>query len=84
MDIRGRSLGVITPHGLYSLWMPNEKEIHSDSSYRGAGTGASLKSESEESTPGVSASFSCEICNKSFASREELRQHTTDNHSKTT
>jgi hypothetical protein len=44
----------------------------------------SLKSESEESTPGVSASFSCEICNKSFASRGELRQHTIDNHSKTT
>jgi hypothetical protein len=43
-----------------------------------------LKSESEESTPGVSASFSCEICNKSFASRGELRQHTIDNHSKTT
>ena len=45
---------------------------------------ASIKSESEESTPGVSTSFSCEICNKSFASRGELGQHTTDNHSKTT
>lgn len=60
------------------------KEIHDDSFYRGAGTGASIKNESEESTPGVSASFSCEIFNKSFASRGELRQHTIDNHSNTT
>ena len=84
MDILGRSSGVIAPHGLCSLWMPNEKEIHGDSSYRGTGTGASLKNESDESTPGVSASFSCEVCDKSFASRGELRQHTIDNHSKTT
>jgi hypothetical protein len=84
MDILGRSSGVIAPYGLCSLWMPNEKEIHGDSSYRGTGTGASLKNESDESTPGVSASFSCEICNKSFASRGELRQHTIENHSKTT
>jgi hypothetical protein len=57
MDVLGRSSGVIAPHGLCSLWMPNEKEIHGDSSYRGAGTEVSIKSESEESTPGVSASF---------------------------
>jgi hypothetical protein len=80
IDILGRSSGVIAPHGLCSLWIPNKREIHSDSS----DMGASIKSESEESTPGVSASFSCEICNKSFASRGELRQHTIDNHSKTT
>lgn len=85
MDTMGRSSGVIAPHGLCSLWMPNEKEIHGDSSYRGgAGTEASLKTVSEESTPGVSASFSCEICSKSFQSREELRQHTIANHSTTT
>ena len=84
MDILGRSSGVIAPHGLCSLWMPNEKEIHGDSSCRETGTGASLKNESDESTPGVSASFSCEICNKSFASRGKLRQHTIENHSKTT
>jgi hypothetical protein len=53
--------------------MPNEKEIYRDSSYRGDGTEASIQSESEESTHGVSASFSCEICSNSFASREELR-----------
>ena len=73
MDTLGRSSGVIAPHGLCSLWMPNKNEIHGDSSYTRAGTGASLKSESEESTHGVSASFSCEICSNSFASREELR-----------
>ena len=85
MDTMGRSSGVIAPHGLCSLWMPNEKEIHGDSSHRGgAGTEASLKNVAEESTPGVSASFSCEICNKSFQSREELRQHTIANHSTTT
>jgi hypothetical protein len=50
MDILGHSSGVIAPHGLCSLWMPNKKEMHGDSSDRGAGTGASLKSESEEST----------------------------------
>jgi hypothetical protein len=53
--------------------MPNEKEIYGDSSYRGAGTEASIQSESEESTHGVSASFSCEICSNSFASREETQ-----------
>ena len=84
MDTLGRSSGVIAPHGLCSLWMPNKNEIHGASSYRGTGTGPSLKSESEESTPGVSASFACEICNKSVTSRGELRQHTIDNHSKTT
>ena len=80
MDTLGRSSGVIAPHGLCSLWMPNKNEIHGDSSYKKAGTEASIKSLSEESTPGVSASFSCEICNESFASRGELRQHTIDSH----
>lgn len=46
MDILGRSSGVIPPHALCSLWLPNEKEIHGDSSYRGAGTEVSIKSES--------------------------------------
>ena len=73
MDILGRSSGVIPPHVSCSLWMPNEKEIYGDSSYRGAGTEASIQSESEESTHGVSASFSCEICSNSFASREETQ-----------
>lgn len=85
LDTMGRSSGVIAPHGLCSLWMPNEKEIHGDSPHRGgAGMEASLRNVAEESTPGVSASFSCEICNKSFQSREELRQHTIADHSTTT
>ena len=89
VDILGRSSGIIAPHGLCSMWIPNEKEIHGTSSHGGTGAAASeaaasISSKSEESTPGVSASFSCEICNKSFASRGELRQHTIDSHSKTT
>ena len=52
MDILGRSSGVVAPHGLCSLWMPNEKEIHGDSSYQETGAGVSLKkNESDESTP---------------------------------
>ena len=83
MDTMGHSSGVIAPHGLCSLWMPNQKEIHGDPSYGGSDTEASLKNVAEESTPGVSASFSCEICKESFQSRGELRQHTIDKHSKT-
>jgi hypothetical protein len=89
MDILGRSSGIIAPHGLCSLWIPNEKEIHGISSHGGTGAvvneaAASISSKSEESTPGVSAKFSCETCGDSFASREELRQHTKDKHSRTT
>jgi len=88
MDILGRSSGIIAPHGLCSMWIPNEKEIHGTSSHRGtaatASEAAASTSKSDESTPGVSARFSCEICSDSFASREELRQHTKDKHSKRT
>jgi hypothetical protein len=85
MDTMGHSSGVIAPHGLCSLWMPNQNEIRSnDSSYGGSSTETSFKNLANESTPGVSASFSCEVCKESFQSREELRQHTIDNHSKTT
>jgi hypothetical protein len=88
MDILGRSSGSIAPHGLCSMWIPNEKEIHGTSSHGGTAAAASeaaaSTSKSDESTPGVSASFSCEICSDSFASREELRQHTKDKHSRTT
>lgn len=90
VDILGRSSGIIAPHGLCSMWIPNEKEIHGTSSH-GGGTGAatseaaaSISSKSDESTPGVSAKFSCEICSDSFTSREELRQHTKDKHSRAT
>jgi hypothetical protein len=36
---------------------------------------------SDESTP-VSASFSCDFCNKGFSSREELKQHSRQEHSR--
>ena len=75
MDILGRSSGVIAPHGLCSLWMPNEKEIHgSGAAARGGG------SKSEESDINVSATFSCDTCGMKFQAREELRQHTIQNH----
>jgi hypothetical protein len=74
MDILGRSSGVIAPHGLCSIWMPNEEEIHGSSAARG--------SKSDESTTGVSASFSCDFCNKAFSSREELKQHTAQEHNR--
>ena len=75
MDILGRSSGVIAPHGLCSLWMPNEKEIHgSGAAARGGG------SKSEESNINVSATFSCDTCGMKFQAREELRQHTIQNH----
>jgi hypothetical protein len=32
-------------------------------------------------TGGVSAQFSCNFCNKTFSSREELKQHSTQEHS---
>lgn len=32
-------------------------------------------------TGGVSAQFSCDFCNKTFSSREELKQHSTQEHS---
>jgi len=36
----------------------------------------------DESTLGVSAQFSCGFCNKTYKSRVELKQHTTQEHSK--
>jgi hypothetical protein len=88
MDILGHSSGIIAPHGLCSVWIPNEKEIHGTSSHGETGAAASeaasISSKSKESTPGVSASFSCETCSASFTSREELKQHTKDKHSRAT
>jgi hypothetical protein len=40
------------------------------------------KGVSDESTPGVSASFSCDFCNKGFSTREELKQHTKQEHTR--
>ena len=33
-------------------------------------------------TGGISTQFSCDFCNKTFSSREELKQHSTQEHSK--
>jgi hypothetical protein len=76
MDILSHSSGVIAPHGICSIWVPNKDEIHSASSSASAGA------KSDESTTGVSAQFSCDFCNKTFSSREELKQHSTQEHSK--
>jgi hypothetical protein len=45
-------------------------------------SGSASISKGYESTPGVSASFSCDFCNKGFSSREELKQHTRQEHSR--
>jgi hypothetical protein len=49
---------------------------------QGANAAGTMSSKSDESTPLVSAQFSCEFCNKTYKSREELKQHTTQEHSK--
>jgi len=49
---------------------------------QGANAAGTMSSKSDESTPGVSAQFSCGFCNKTFNSREELKQHSTQEHSK--
>jgi hypothetical protein len=35
---------------------------------------------SDESTPGVSATFSCQECGKTFSSRQESKDHTQQQH----
>ena len=47
-----------------------------------ASSSASAGAKSDESTTGVSAQFSCDFCNKTFSSREELKQHSTQEHSR--
>jgi hypothetical protein len=49
---------------------------------QGTTAAPAMSSKSDESTPGVSAQFSCGFCNKTFNSREELKQHSTQEHSK--
>jgi hypothetical protein len=73
-DVYDKTSGEIAPHGICALWEPYESEIHSSSSK------SSSQGKSDESTTNVSASFSCEICNQEFNSREELNQHTMQKH----
>jgi hypothetical protein len=49
---------------------------------QGANAAGTMSNKSDESTPNVSAQFSCGFCNKTYNSREELKQHTTQEHSK--
>jgi hypothetical protein len=71
-DVNGKTSGQIAPHGICALWEPNKEEIRSSSS--------SSAGKSDESTTNVSATFSCDICNAAFNSREELKQHTIQEH----
>jgi hypothetical protein len=83
IDIQGHNSGVIAPHGLCSIWTPNKEEIHGATSSRGssaAATEVATSSLSDESTPGISAQFSCDFCNKTFNSREALKQHRIKEH----
>jgi hypothetical protein len=77
VDMLGQSSDVIAPHGICALWTPNKDEIHADGDRR---TTSSSHGKSDESTTAVSASFSCEMCNERFNSREELKQHTIEKH----
>ena len=83
IDIQGHTSGVIAPHGLCSIWTPNNGEIHGNTSSRGssaAATEVSTSGLSDESTPGISAQFSCDFCNETFKSREALKQHRIKEH----
>jgi hypothetical protein len=57
-------------------------ELHKTEEIGGGSVSISKGVMSDESTPGVSASFSCDFCNKGFNSREELKQHTRQEHSR--
>ena len=83
IDIQGNISGVIAPYGLCSIWMPNKDEIRGNASSKGfsaAATEVSTSGLSDESTPGVSAQFSCDFCYKTFDSRETLKQHRIKEH----
>jgi uncharacterized Zn-finger protein len=76
----GRDLGS-------AKWTVNGKivwttELHKTEEIDGRSASISKGVMSDESTPGVSASFSCDFCNKGFSSREELKQHTRQQHSR--
>jgi hypothetical protein len=75
----GRDLGS-------AKWILNGKivwttELHKTEEIDGRSASISKGVMSDESTP-VAASFSCDFCNKGFSSREELKQHTRQEHSR--
>ena len=73
IDIQDNISGVITPHGLCSIWTQNKEEIHGDATSRefSAATAAEVSTSglSDKSTLGISG-FSCGFCDKTFNSRE--------------
>ncbi|MFZ0696343.1 MAG: C2H2-type zinc finger protein [Nitrososphaeraceae archaeon] len=78
-DADGRDLGTAkwTLNGII-VWTT---ELHKTEEIDGRSASISKGVMSDESTP-VSASFSCDFCNKGFSSREELKQHTRQEHSR--
>jgi hypothetical protein len=54
---------------------PNQGTNNTDFPGKQIGT-----SKSDELTPGVSATFSCQECGKTFSSRQELKDHTQQQH----
>ena len=75
----GRDLGS-------AKWTLNGKivwttELHKTEQIDGRSASISKGVMSDESTP-VSASFSCDFCNKGFSSRQELKQHSRQEHSR--
>ena len=72
-DVFNKSSNEIAPHGICSIWNPNEKEINENDSQG--------QSNSINNTVGVST-FSCENCDEKFKTREELKQHNINDHKK--
>ena len=57
----------------------SNKDMNNNDS-QGKQTMAGQSNKSNESTPGVSATFSCQECGKTFGSRQELKDHTQQQH----
>jgi hypothetical protein len=58
---------------------PNSSQDTNNTELQGKQIGTS-SDKSDESTPGVSATFSCQECGKTFSSRQELKDHTRQQH----
>ena len=57
----------------------SNKDMNNNDS-QGKQTMAGQSNKSNESTPGVSATFSCQECGNTFNSRQELKDHTQQQH----
>ena len=58
---------------------PISSQDTNNTDFQGKQNGTS-SDKSDESTPGVSATFSCQECGKTFSSRQELKDHTQQQH----